>query len=365
MKGDKMPTNTKPPYSQRFLIIFLSVLFALLFYWLLGFILQDIGSAPGPDLDKVQARYVDKNLVNQDKSLQQQQDVLAQKIQEQKDRQALIQTSIKNSQNTIQQFLEIQRLNTQKSVGNANVDLAAYNESLQLFLADQKRFQALNETIASLNEQSNQLKAKQQTIQQQLNTQREAANKEYDQESSSHALRMGVLKLLILVPLLLVAGYLFVRHRNSLYAPLIYAASAALLVKLFMIIHDYFPSQYFKYILILVLIFVVLRALVQALRRTVAPKIDFLLKQYRQAYARFLCPVCEYPIQRGPLKYNFWNRNNVQRFAMPTTLPTTEEKYTCPACGTGLFQECSVCHTIRHELLPFCKTCGDIKELHN
>ena len=37
---------------QRFLIWTFSVALALLFYWLLGFVLQDIGNLPGPDWDR-------------------------------------------------------------------------------------------------------------------------------------------------------------------------------------------------------------------------------------------------------------------------------------------------------------------------
>src|SRR5206468_11254740 len=98
-----------------------------------------------------------------------------------------------------------------------------------------------------------------------------------------------------------------------IYAPLIYALSIALMLKVALVMHEYFPSRYFKYVLILVCLAVVLRVLVYLLRMIAFPKRDWLLKQYREAYEAFLCPICEYPIRRGPLKYLFWNRRSIRK----------------------------------------------------
>lgn len=42
------PPKVKGPWFLRFLIVLFSVIFGLLVYWLLGFLLGDIGSWPGP-----------------------------------------------------------------------------------------------------------------------------------------------------------------------------------------------------------------------------------------------------------------------------------------------------------------------------
>jgi predicted RNA-binding Zn-ribbon protein involved in translation (DUF1610 family) len=89
------------------------------------------------------------------------------------------------------------------------------------------------------------------------------------------------------------------------------------------------------------------------------PKKDWLLKQYREAYEAFFCPICDYPIRRGPLKYMFWSRRSIRKLQVPPVSPNgTEEPYTCPMCATKLFEECPSCHAIRHSLLPACEKCG-------
>ena len=47
---------------QRFLIWTFSAALALLCYWLLGFILQDIGNLPGPDWNELEAQQLDPAL---------------------------------------------------------------------------------------------------------------------------------------------------------------------------------------------------------------------------------------------------------------------------------------------------------------
>jgi predicted RNA-binding Zn-ribbon protein involved in translation (DUF1610 family) len=94
------------------------------------------------------------------------------------------------------------------------------------------------------------------------------------------------------------------------------------------------------------------------------PKPDWLLKQYREAYEHFLCPACNYPIRRGPLRYLFWTRRTLRRLRIPTQAGAqADEPYTCPACGTVLFEECPSCHAVRHALLPVCSKCGAAREI--
>ena len=74
--------------------------------------------------------------------------------------------------------------------------------------------------------------------------------------------------------------------------------------------------------------------------------------------------MCNFPIRRGPLKYLSWNRRSLKKLtATPESVPTADEPYVCPACGTRLFEECGDCHAIRHALLPACSKCGKEKAL--
>jgi len=57
----------------------------------------------------------------------------------------------------------------------------------------------------------------------------------------------------------------------------------------------------------------------------------------------------------------FWTRRTVNK--VPLSGETGEEKpYTCPSCGTPLFEKCESCGGLRHSLLPFCLHCGAEKK---
>jgi rubrerythrin len=101
------------------------------------------------------------------------------------------------------------------------------------------------------------------------------------------------------------------------------------------------------------------------LRMVVPPKKEFLLKQFREAYEKFVCPVCEYPIRRGPLRYAFWTKRTIRKLILPepSAPATNDDPYTCPACGVMLYEKCPVCGGVRHSLLAYCEKCGASKEV--
>ena len=49
------------PIAHRLLVFVFSVAFGLLFFWLLGFVIQDIGSWPGPDHSELEERLLDQS----------------------------------------------------------------------------------------------------------------------------------------------------------------------------------------------------------------------------------------------------------------------------------------------------------------
>ena len=111
------------------------------------------------------------------------------------------------------------------------------------------------------------------------------------------------------------------------------------------------------------LLLVVARLLIYFIRTIAFPKTQWLVKQYREAYERFLCPVCEYPIRTGPRRFLFWTRRTVNKMVVPTGRCEEDEAYTCPACGSVLFEECPDCHKVRHAMLPHCSRCGAEKDV--
>jgi predicted RNA-binding Zn-ribbon protein involved in translation (DUF1610 family) len=176
-------------------------------------------------------------------------------------------------------------------------------------------------------------------------------------------MKLAFLQLAILLPILAAATVLVIRKRGSIYFPLFLAAGIATLIKVALVTHEYFPSRYFKYILIGGLLIVVARLLIYFIRTSAFPKAQWLLKQYREAYERFLCPVCDYPIRVGPRRFLFWTRRTVNKIVVPTNSGDPEETYTCPSCGSELFEECQACHGVRHSMLPSCTHCGAEKQI--
>jgi predicted RNA-binding Zn-ribbon protein involved in translation (DUF1610 family) len=256
------------------------------------------------------------------------------------------------------QLLGLQKQNIEKHIAPSLAEQNALAQSESRFLSNQARYQELNEEIAKRTEERLGLESEKRGIDSQLATQKAKAAKKFEVLDRRHHLVVATFQLVFLIPILLIAAYLLLRWRATIYAPLIYALGLATLTKVVLVIHEHFPTRYFKYILLLAALALVLRVLIYLIRSSARLKEAELLKQYREAYERFLCPLCEYPIRRGPMKYAFWNRRSVRKLAPIASIPTADEPYVCPSCGSRLFEVCGRCKAIRHSLLPFCTQCG-------
>jgi predicted RNA-binding Zn-ribbon protein involved in translation (DUF1610 family) len=246
----------------------------------------------------------------------------------------------------------------EKSLSFSSKEQENFTTSLNLFLENQRRYQELSQTVADMVGQKQELVWEKNRVERQIEEQRIPARAEYGNLQRKHQLRLAFLQLTILLPLLAVAAWLVVKKRSSIYAPLVYAFGGATLLKVVLVVHEYFPTRYFKYIIIGGLLLVVARLLVYVIRSVAFPKAQWLAKQYREGYERFLCPVCEFPIRTGPRRFLFWNRRTVHKVTVAPDAAAQEEPYICPACGTVLFEECPSCHKVRHALLPQCQHCG-------
>jgi hypothetical protein len=356
--------RNKGPAIHRFLTLFFSAIFAILCYWLLGFVVDDIGTWPGPTYTELEVRRLDQNVVKRADDVQRQIDDTQRRIVDQKARQELLRDSTVSSQSTMNQLLEFQRLNLEKNVSPSADERRALADSQQRFLANQRQYQVLNEDLVRLNEQQRQLSETFGTTERELARLRTPINEEFASLRRAHDLKVAAFKLGVLIPLLALGVFLFVKYRNSLYGPMIYAFGAAVMLRVGLVMHQYFPSRYFKYVLILTAIGVVFRILHYLLRMVAFPRPDWLLKQYREAYEAFLCPTCSYPIRRGPLKYMSWTRRTIKK--MSSQLGSTnnaDEPYTCPMCSTRLYEECGNCRAVRPSLLPSCQQCGQIRTM--
>ena len=296
----KKQQNPKGPWINRFISKILTFVLAVLIFWLPNFLVDDIRKTRGPDYSVIEKEFVDAALVERKDALHQETEGLQQQIADRHEEQRLIGEGSRNFQSTINQLLETKRLSIEKDVAPAENEKDVLSASLEAFLESQKNYQELNQQIAGLAAQKRKLEQEKREAEAELVQQHEPAREAYRVQNEKHRLRLAALQLAVLVPLLVVGGFLVVKRRSSIYFPLYFAFAAATLLKVALVIHEYFPQRYFKYILIGVLLIVVGRVLIHFIRMAAFPKADWLLKQYREAYERFLCPVCEYPIRTGP-----------------------------------------------------------------
>lgn len=349
------------PWYYRVLVWLFSGALALLLYWLLGFVLLDIGTWPGPNYQEVELQVLGAENVAQSQRLQDDLAAVDRDLAAKYERQQDLRASTDGAERTMNQLLEIQRLAEEHDRELMPAQREALDEATVLFLANQKQYQQINEEIAVLRERRRTLAEEQRLLNLQLYEQRSAAQERYRELYDWHRITMAALKLAVLVPLLLLVALAWVRMRGSTYVPLVYAAAAATAVRVMLVMHEHFPSRYFKYILVLAAIAVVAWLLVKLLRRIARPTHDWLLQQYREAYERFVCPICEFPIRRGPMRYAYWTRRTVKKLQVVGDGQSTSEAepYVCPTCATRLYEPCEKCGNVRPSLLRACPHCGD------
>jgi hypothetical protein len=109
-------TAQKPrgPLTHRILIGFFTIVLSLLAYWLLEFVMSDIDSLPGPQRQELEARILDKSLLERERSANRELARIEQRRQDVFARQASLEASTKSSRETMNQLLDIQRLELQK-----------------------------------------------------------------------------------------------------------------------------------------------------------------------------------------------------------------------------------------------------------
>ena len=127
----------------------------------------------------------------------------------------------------------------------------------------------------------------------------------------------------------------------------------ATFVHVTLVMHQYFPSEVFKYIAITAGILIILGFLISVLKRQVVRKpADLNLKAVADSYSARKCTRCAFPFQLR-LRADVTGGRAGAEAAI-----ADHEPYTCPSCGTNLFSECTSCGATRHTLLSHCGTCG-------
>ncbi|WP_044303184.1 membrane protein [Rhodopirellula sallentina] len=360
MKSQKQRSS----FILRLMVLGFSIAVGILSFWLLGYIISDIDRVQGPNYTQMLEEKLPQELQEERRVLTGQLEDLKQQIKMVEERRRLTSQTTSDSQQTINQLLQLKRNADQNKTSLSEDQQDALTDSLETFLAHQKNAQALNAELSQLNEDRNDVQAKQRVNESAIEVASEPIETEYQRRYAQHQWRLAAYKLGILIPLLMVCGWVFVRQAGGTYAMLVYAISGAVAMRVLLVMHEHFPAIYFKYILIVLSLAIATGVLVRLLRLVAKPSRDWLLRQYREAYSHFFCPICDYPIQRGPLKFASWTRRSLKKHTpIPVDGPVAsfDHPYTCPCCETSLFETCEKCGGVRHSLLPACEKCGDVQ----
>lgn len=352
--------KAKGSWGVRFFIVVLGVILGFLFYWLLSFVEGDIGRIQGPDRHLVRREYISEAMDDQKGDLEKEVCGLKRRIDTLHEQKRNLADNTSNLRSTINQLLSIQKESLAKNVEFPQKSIQTLRESQSAFLENQNKDLEFNQQIGTLIQLRQEKESALAEVTEQIKTLEAEVDTDYWELMKKHRLKVAVLKLSFLVPVFLVVSFLFMKFRGGAYWPLVWSAFIATFIKIALVAHEYFPTNYFKYIALLVVLGIVLRMLIYLIKLIVAPKKDLLIKQYQQFYDKHRCPVCTKPIKAGPLRYAGWKKKATVLTAQGAEIQK-QEPYTCPSCGTNLYCKCGSCGNIRHTLLPYCEHCGTEK----
>lgn len=361
------PRSPAAPAALRWAVYFLSLILTFLWVWLLSFVLSDIGDLEGPEYDAIREQHVDGSLVERSTELHDEIRAIDVQIRRQNEIQNGLKNSMDNARATMEQMMSLHRLSLERSVNPTEAQQEALSTSQQRFIDAQEKYEEANNEIAESNQRKFELNQELENVNQSIEDQEEPAREEYQERRKQHRFKTASFKLLFIVPVFLVSSFLVFKKRESLFRPVFFSVLVASFWKVGAVMFEHFPREFFKYIAIAAAIIIVMAFLVWILKRVAKPGVDLLVKRYREAYQRHRCPVCDYPIMRGPLKNALWTRKGPK---LPGTVQqadtaVTDEPYACPSCGSSLFESCTSCNKQRHSLLPFCDHCGTRKDFES
>ena len=186
-------------------------------------------------------------------------------------------------------------------------------------------------------------------VRQTLNAMESEARTQLHQAERAQELRVFLYRLAITLPLLVLAGWLFVKKRKSAWWPFVWGFIFFALFAFFVELVPYLPSYggYVRSIVGIVVTVLVGRWAIVALQRY--------LERQRQAEA---LPASE---RRTQLSYDkAWA--HLSKGVCPGCERAVDLKdgvtdY-CPHCGIGLFEKCPACQARTSSFAKFCFSCG-------
>lgn len=195
-------------------------------------------------------------------------------------------------------------------------------------------------------------------VNQELQSARSELNKHeqdaYEQRANAQRrqdIKVFGIRLLFTLPLILLAGWLLLKKRSSVYWPFVWGFNFFALFTFFVELVPYLPSYggYVRYGVGIVLTFLIGHYAIRALQRYLAQQalaeqqsevqrretLDYDLANNR--IKQSVCPGCERPLNLADANVNF-----------------------CPHCGICVFNHCRVCNTRKNVFSRFCFSCGTV-----
>lgn len=177
----------------------------------------------------------------------------------------------------------------------------------------------------------------------------EPARAAFMDAAQGQELRIFLYRLLLTLPLLVLAGWMFARKRKGTYWPFVWGFIIFALFTFFFELVPYLPSYggYVRYLVGIILTFLVGRYAILSLQRYLARQKEAealpdvqrrRTLSYDTALARLgkgVCPGCERPVDLKDASLDY-----------------------CPHCGIGLFDRCGCCSSRKNAFARFCFSCG-------
>jgi len=184
---------------------------------------------------------------------------------------------------------------------------------------------------------------------QQLNTLETQGYQQLNAQQHKVQLRVFLYRLALTLPLLVLAGWLFVRKRQSPYWPFVWGFIFFALFAFFVELVPYLPSYggYVRYIVGIAITVLIGRYAIVALNRyleqqKLAEAQPEAQRRKELSYdialtrlAKGICPSCERAVNLKDEQIDF-----------------------CPHCGIGLYDHCKQCNTRKSAFARYCHACG-------
>ena len=342
----KVARAKKGTWGIRLGLYLLTIVLAIFSFWLLGFVLDDIRSIRPPDYEykSLSESYGKKT------NIQKELDALNEKLNNRRESMDLQSSASAGLQKTIEEL---------KDDPSRKEEL---NEKMNEFIEAQKKYQEINHELKMLVESRDRLESELREINSIIAAKEYSTAEEKQKLNHSFKLKLAFWEFLVLIPLTIIVAFLLYRKKNSSFFQIYLAFFISVVLHLCLASHRYFPSQYFKYLALGACIIIILGLMYYLIKLITKPKPNYLQFQYRQAYERFLCPICEYPIRIGALRYLYWNRRSAERCLSSVrsqcAVEPLTEPYICPSCGTELYHKCPHCEKDNVEDAVYCAYCG-------